>query len=73
MGNSTVEYKVAVIGDITGDGEDDIGDVSKLYSHIRSSKFITEPYELLAADVTSDDEIDIGDVSKLYTIIRNRG
>jgi hypothetical protein len=41
-----------------------------LYSHIRKTKVITDPYTLLCADYTGDGNINIVDVSRLYARIK---
>lgn len=57
-------------GDVTGDGKVNMGDVAKVYAHIRSTNPITDPLELAVADVTGDGRINMGDVAKVYAHIR---
>ena len=68
-GNET--YKVAVKGDITGDGIIEINDVSKLYRYYRNRITMTSEY-VKASEVTGDNIIEINDVSKLYRYYRGR-
>ncbi len=60
---------VVVLGDITGDGLIQIGDVSALYNHYRNNKILTGVY-LEAGLLTGNDSVLIGDVSKLYNFYK---
>lgn len=64
-------YTVVVKGDVNGDGNITITDISKLYSHIRKTKLMEENYYLLSGDTNKDNKLTITDVSKLYSFIRN--
>ena len=66
---SNVYYDVVVLGDITGDGLIQIGDVSALYNHYRNNKILTGVY-LEAGLLTGNDSVLIGDVSKLYNFYK---
>ena len=65
-------YRViyATTGDVTGDGELNLGDVARLYAHLRGSKLLTDPKALLHADFTGEGRLNMGDVAKLYAHIR---
>ena len=65
----TLDVKLHLIGDITGDGRVNVGDVSKLYAHIRGSTPIDDDYQLLCANVNGG-TLNIGDVSALYAHIK---
>lgn len=64
-------YTVVVKGDVNGDGNITITDISKLYSHIRETKLIEEYYYLLSGDSNGDNKVTVTDISKLYSFIRN--
>ncbi len=66
---SNVYYDIVVLGDITGDGLVQIGDVSALYNHYRGKKTLKGVY-LDAGLLTGNDEVMIGDVAKLYNIYK---
>ena len=57
-------------GDINGDDKLNIGDVSKLYAHVRGTNTLTDPDVLARADVSGDGKLNIADVSKLYAYVR---
>ena len=57
-------------GDITGDGRVNMGDVAKIYAHIKGSAPLTEDYQLLCADFTGDGRINVGDTAKVYSKIK---
>lgn len=65
-----VSYSDANIGDISGDGRVNLGDVSKLYAHIRGGKLLTDPAALESADFNGDGSINIGDAARLYAFVR---
>lgn len=56
-------------GDITGDGRINVGDVSKLYAHVKKTAPLPDT-ALAHADLTGDGRINIGDVSKLYAYVK---
>lgn len=55
----------AVYGDVNGDGEVTVGDVSAVYDIILG---LSEEYKD-AADINGDGEVTVGDVSAIYSII----
>jgi predicted lipoprotein with Yx(FWY)xxD motif len=57
-------------GDINGDGQINVGDVAKLYSHTRSIVLLDEA-QLALADINGDGNVNIGDVANLYARVRN--
>ena len=59
-----------IVGDVTGDGQVNIGDVSSLYAYIRGTRLIKERNALETADVNGDGNVNIGDVSSLYAQVR---
>ena len=66
---SNVYYDVVVLGDITGDGLVQIGDVSALYNHYRGKKTLKGVY-LEAGLLTGNDEVMIGDIARLYNFYK---
>ena len=71
VGNSVLvqDAKICLIGDVTGDGRINVGDVSKLYAHIRSTAPITDEYQLLCGNVNGG-SVNVGDVSAIYAHIK---
>lgn len=67
---SVLNLKLHPLGDITGDGKKNVGDVSKIYSHIKKTSLITDEYVLLCADLTGDGRINIGDTAEAYASIK---
>jgi predicted nucleic acid-binding protein len=64
------DAKLHLIGDVDGNGDVNMGDISQLYAHIRRTALITDEYMLLCADVTGEGDINMGDISKTYAHIR---
>lgn len=57
-------------GDASQDGRVNVGDVARLYSHVRGTDRISEEYQYLCADVNGDEELSVGDVAKIYAHIK---
>lgn len=53
-------------GDVTGDGEVDIGDHQYLFEHLQGINVITDAAQLAVADVNGDESVDIGDHQRLF-------
>ena len=68
-GKLNLDVKLNLIGDVTGDGRVNVGDVSKLYAHIRGSAQLTDEYQLLCANVNGG-SLNVGDVSAIYSHIK---
>ena len=66
---ANTDYNIVVLGDVTGDGLIEIGDISRLYNHYRGTKKFSG-VDLLAGKLTGNDNVAIGDVSKLYNFFR---
>ena len=66
----THDLKLRLLGDVTGDGRINVGDVARLYSHIKKTSIITDPYVLLCMDITGDGRLNVGDTARLYGRIR---
>ena len=73
VGNNTMEHslQIRLIGDITGEGKVNVGDVARLYGHIRKTSIITDEYILACAEVTGDGRINVGDTATLYSHVKN--
>ena len=64
-------WKICLLGDVSGDGRVNVGDVAQLYSHIRKTNLITDEYALACADVTGDGRLNVGDTATLYSHVKN--
>ncbi len=62
-------YTVVIVGDVSGDGYQDIGDIICIVNHILETKKIVKLPYVLAADINKDDDIDIGDIVKIVNHI----
>ena len=63
------EVLLGVKGDISGDGRINVGDVSKLYAHVKQTSPLSGDI-LFIADISGDNRINVGDVSKLYASVK---
>lgn len=57
-------------GDVNGDGNVDITDVTTVISHVRGVKKFTDPYQLEVADCNADGNVDITDVTSIISHVR---
>ena len=64
-GETTLDVKLHLPGDINGDGKINVADVSKAYAHTKRFAFL-EDYAFQVCDVTGEGRISVADVSKLY-------
>ena len=65
----TLDVKLHLIGDIDGNGKVNVGDVSKLNSHLKGTNVITDAYMLLCANVNGG-SLNMGDTVALYGHIK---
>lgn len=65
-----VDCAAILAGDMNGDGRLNMGDVAKLYAHIRGSQTLGQE-ALGNADFTGDGKINMGDTARLYAHIRS--
>lgn len=70
LNDITYNYTFSVLGDLTGTGDSNLGDVAKLYKGIKTGSL--KSFERDAGDVTLDGNVNIGDVAKLYGYIKGR-
>lgn len=66
--SSTITYKVAVKGDVNGDGKISISDYAKVKSHILGVARVDNEY-LKAADANGDGKVSIADYAKIKSHI----
>lgn len=71
-GTASVSQDVAIspLGDVNGDTKVNIGDVARIYAHVRNTGKIEDEYALLCSDVTGDQRINIGDVARTYSHVK---
>lgn len=62
--------KIHLIGDIDGNGKINVGDTTKVYSHVKKTALITDEYMLLCADIDSNGKINVGDTTKVYSHVK---
>jgi hypothetical protein len=64
------DVKLRMLGDVTGDKRINVGDVARLYGHIKKTSVIIDPYVLLCMDMTGDGRLNVGDTARLYGKVR---
>lgn len=65
LSSGTLEYTVSVLGDLSGDGVANLGDVTVLYRYLKG-KGTLELYQIASGDVINNGSIKINDVSRIY-------
>lgn len=67
----SLDVKICLMGDVSGDGRINIADVAKIYSHIKQTNLLTDAYQLQCADVSGDGKINIADTAKVYAYVKS--
>lgn len=65
-------HKGYLIGDISGDGKVNMGDISRVYAHTRGTTLLMDADALTAADTNSDGKINLGDTSRILAHITGK-
>ena len=65
----TIVVQDVLVGDVTGDGQINLGDVAKLYKYVRAFGLLMQN-ELAAWDTTGNGRINMADVARLYAQIK---
>ncbi len=65
-------YLGLLIGDASGDGKVNMGDVAKVYAHTRGTSLLTNDRALAAADTNGDGKINLGDTSRILAHITGK-
>ena len=68
--NMTFDVKIHLKGDLDGNGKVNVGDTTKVYSHVKKTSLITDEYMLLCADVDGNGKINMGDTTKVYAHVK---
>lgn len=69
---ATLDMKICLIGDVTGDGKVNIMDVAKLYAHVKGVGSLTDSYILACGNVTGDSKVNIMDIAKIYAHVKGQ-
>jgi len=64
-------YDIIVLGDVTGDGLIQIGDVAAIYNHYKGNKQLNDSL-VESGKLTGNTVVNIGDVAKLYNYYRGK-
>ena len=73
QGDVTLDTKLCELGDVTGDYRLNMGDMSRLYAHVRGQQKLQDDYTLLCADYNGDGTVNIGDTVRLFAYLRQHG
>lgn len=57
-------------GDASQDGRVNVGDVAKIYAHVRGTDEIYDDYAFECADVSGDGDLTVGDTAKVYAHVK---
>jgi hypothetical protein len=65
----TLSVKTSLLGDVNGDGNVNVADTARIYSHVKQSSLLTDEYHLSCGNVNGG-KLDISDVALLYSHIK---
>jgi hypothetical protein len=65
----TLNVKICLNGDVTGDGQVNIGDVGRVYAYVKGTKDITDDYMMACANANGG-SLNIGDVGAVYAHVK---
>lgn len=71
-GDLVYDFKICNPGDVNADHRLNIGDISKLYAHVRGSNKLQDQYAQLCADYNADGSVNIGDTVRLYSRVTKK-
>ncbi len=71
LSSTTYKYTVSVLGDVTGTGTINVGDVAKLYRYLKGKDNLDKCY-IDAGDILNDGSIKVNDVSRLFRYVKNK-
>jgi hypothetical protein len=63
------DAKICLIGDVTGDGRVNAGDVAKLFTHVKGGAQLTDEYVLACANANGR-ALNISDVATIYAHVK---
>ena len=58
-----------IFGDTNGDGAVNLGDIARMFAHVRGAVLMADSYELQCADVDRNGMVNIGDVARCYAAV----
>jgi len=67
--NLELDAKIHLLGDISGDGQVNIADNTRMIRHIKKTKLLTG-YEFEVADISGDDQVNIADNTRMIRHIK---
>jgi hypothetical protein len=68
--NVVQDVHICQLGDVNADGKVNLGDIARIYAHIRSTGVIQDDYVWLCADFDQNEKLNMGDVARCYAAIR---
>jgi hypothetical protein len=70
-GENVLDLQLFIKGDISGDGKLNMGEVARIYSHVKKTVLLTD-YQISCADLTGDGKVNTGDVARIYGIVKKK-
>ena len=64
-------YILSVLGDVTGSGSVNVGDIAKTFQYIKEKITMEREYQI-AADTTLDNKIKLNDIIKSFQYIKGK-
>ncbi len=70
--NTAIDMQINLFGDVTGDGQVRMNDMSIINAHVKETKLL-EDYALTCADVTDDGQVRMNDMSRVNAHVKETG
>ena len=70
-GQYVTEYTVSVKGDINGDGDISVSDISMIYKNLKRKNEFSSA-QSIASDVNGDEGVSVSDISVLYKVLKRK-
>lgn len=68
--DQVLDVKICPLGDLSGDGEINISDISITYAHCKGTALLTDSYKLACADYNCNGKVNLDDTSDIYSFVR---
>ena len=69
-GQNILDLTLNKTGDINGDTKLNMGDIARIYSHVKKTTMLEDEYQRGCADLTGDGKLNMGDTARAYAQVK---
>jgi hypothetical protein len=69
-GENILDLTLSRSGDINGDSKLNMGDIARIYSHVKKTAILEDEYQRSCADLTGDGKLNMGDTARAYAQVK---